>query len=118
MFKRLVSWFILVPLSLLLVVFALANRQVVTVNFDPFSLPSPLLGSAQVPLFIIIYGALIFGIVLGGIAAWFAQRGQRRQKRLWRRQARTLEKERSDDVRGAGATGKQNTRQNTLVDVS
>ena len=103
MFKRLVSWFILLPLSLVLVVFALANRQMVTVNFDPLSLPSPLLPSFRVPLFIVIYLVLIAGIFLGGFAAWFAQRGQRRQKRLWRRQARTLEQERKSVESAGGA---------------
>ncbi len=95
MFKRLVGWFILLPLSLVLVIFALANRQVVEVNFDPLSLPSPLLPSLQIPLFVVIYAVLIIGVFLGGVAAWFAQRDQRRQKRLWRRQARQLEQERN-----------------------
>ncbi|VAW20537.1 hypothetical protein MNBD_ALPHA12-712 [hydrothermal vent metagenome] len=96
MFKRLVSWFILVPLSLLLVVFALANRQLVVVNFDPLPLQTPLLAAVEVPLFVVIYGVLIAGIFLGGFAAWFAQSTQRRQKRLWRRQARNLEKQRDN----------------------
>ena len=113
MFKRLVSWFILVPLSLVLVIFALANRQAVTVNFDPLPLQTPLLGSIEVPLFVVIYGVLIAGIVLGGFAAWFAQRGQRRQKRLWRREARTLEKQRKNIERPEGAASKT-----TLIDAS
>lgn len=117
MFKRLVGWFILLPLSLVLVIFALANRQLVEVNFDPLSLPSPLLPSLKVPLFLVIYAVLITGVFLGGFAAWFAQRGQRRQKRLWRRQARTLEKERST-INQKASHGPGTPEKRTLFDPS
>jgi len=117
MFKRLVSWFILVPLTLVLVVFALANRQFVRVNFDPLSPQNPLLPSLEIPLFVVIYAVLIVGVFLGGFAAWFAQRGQRRQKRLWRRQARQLEQERKS-LNEKAKRSTPSPEQNALIDAS
>jgi len=69
----------------------LANRQVVEVRFDPFFAANPLIAPIHVPQFLLIYAMLIAGIVLGGIASWFAQGKQRREKRHWRRKARELE---------------------------
>ena len=35
MLRRIVGWVVLVPLCLVMIVFALANRQLVVVNFNP-----------------------------------------------------------------------------------
>ncbi|MCB9992682.1 MAG: LapA family protein [Hyphomicrobiaceae bacterium] len=91
--RRLIGWFLLLPLSLVLIVFALANRQTITLNFDPTSETSPLIPPVHVPLFLLIYVLLIAGILLGGVATWFTQGKQRREKRHWRKHAARLEKE-------------------------
>ncbi len=93
MIKRLTGWLILAPLSLVLIVFALANRQMVEVRFDPFSSTSPLVAPVEVPMFVVIYVVLLFGVILGGVATWFTQGRQRREKRQWRREAKKLEQE-------------------------
>jgi len=95
MTKRLVGWFVLLPLCLVLAVFALANRHTIEVRFDPLSTANPLVGPIEVPLFLVIYAMLIAGIVLGGLATWFTQGRQRREKRRWRRRATELEGERT-----------------------
>jgi hypothetical protein len=86
MTKRLVGWFLLVPLSAVLIVFALANRHAVVVNFNPFAAisetPAPGLG---VPLFLVIYAVLLVGVLLGGVATWFAQGHHRLEKRRHQR---------------------------------
>lgn len=91
--KRLIGWFILLPISIVLIWFALANRQMVTLNFDPMSQSNPLIPPVQVPLFLFVYLVLILGVLLGGVATWFTQGKQRREKRRWRKQAVQLEKE-------------------------
>ena len=83
MFRRIVSAVILVPLLVILVAFAVANRQTVTVSFDPFNGAEPAL-ALNVPLFIIILLAAIAGVAAGGSATWFRQR-------RWRRAARRHE---------------------------
>lgn len=94
MIKRIVGWFVLVPLCAVLIVFALANRQLVVVNFSPFApsqdLTAPGFG---VPLFLVIFGVLLFGVLLGGIATWFAQGTHRQDERQFRRENERLHRE-------------------------
>ena len=74
---------IIIPLALIFVVFAVANRHFVTVSFDPFNSADPSI-SVSLPLFVLIIAVAISGVVAGGVATWF---GQRR----WRRTARQHE---------------------------
>lgn len=93
MIRRVVGWFVLLPLCALLVVFALANRHTVTVGFDPVSPQSPLVPGFSVPLYVIIYAMLISGILLGGLATWFTQGRVRKERRAYRREATHLAEE-------------------------
>jgi uncharacterized integral membrane protein len=83
--RNIVAALILVPLAVVIVAFAVANRQIVTVSLDPFSAEHPA-ASVTLPLFGLIIVLLIVGVLIGGIAAWL------RQAR-WRRTARRLERE-------------------------
>ena len=74
---------IVIPLALIFIVFAVANRHFVTVSFDPFNSVNPAL-SVSLPLFVLIIAIAILGVVTGSLATWF---GQRR----WRRAARQHE---------------------------
>jgi uncharacterized integral membrane protein len=94
MVKRIVGWLVLVPLCALLIVFALANRQFVALNFNPFVPPDLLQTPGYgVPLFLVIYVVLLVGVMLGGIATWFAQGTHRQRERHWRREAQALNSE-------------------------
>jgi uncharacterized integral membrane protein len=94
MVKRIAGWVVLVPLCVALIVFCLANRQLVVVNFNPFissqELTAPGFG---IPLFLVIFAVLLVGVLLGGVATWFAQAPHRRKERQWRREADQLGKE-------------------------
>ena len=94
MIRRIVGWVVLVPLCLVLIVFALANRQLVVVNFNPL-VPSEALSTPGigVPLFLVLFTVLLFGIVLGGVATWFAQADHRRGERAYRRETERLNRE-------------------------
>jgi uncharacterized integral membrane protein len=94
MIRRIVGWVVLVPLCLVLIVFALANRQLVVVNFNPL-VPSEALTTpgVGVPLFLVLFTVLLFGVVLGGIATWFAQAPHRRDERAYRRETERLNRE-------------------------
>ncbi len=85
MFRKIVTTIIVVPLAAVIVAFAVANRQAVTVSFDPFSATAPAY-AATLPLFAVIFAVLILGVLIGGIAAWLGQ-GK------WRRSARQLDAE-------------------------
>ena len=60
---------ILVPLAIVIVMFAVANREIVTVSFDPFDSAQPAF-ALKMPLFVLIFVLVALGVVVGGIAAW------------------------------------------------
>jgi len=84
-FRKIVTAIIVVPLAAVLVAFAVANRQTVTVSLDPFSSAAPAYATT-LPLFAVIFVVLIIGVLLGGAAAWLRQG-------TWRRSVRRLEAE-------------------------
>ena len=83
MFRKIVTAVIVIPLAAVIIAFAVANRQAVTVSFDPFSSAAPAY-AATVPLFVLIFILLILGVIVGGVAAWLRQA-------KWRRTARRLD---------------------------
>jgi uncharacterized integral membrane protein len=83
--RRIIAAIILVPLVIVIVVFAVANRQNVTISFDPFGGDTPV-ASLSLPLFALILGLLIVGVIIGGVASWLGQ-GK------WRGAARRFERE-------------------------
>ncbi|WP_424983993.1 LapA family protein [Maritalea sp. S77] len=93
MLKRVVTWFFLIPLALLFAFFALANRQEIQLGIDPISPESPFLGPFPVPLFIVIYGALLLGIVLGGVGAYMGQHKKRAELRALRKEHTKLKQQ-------------------------
>ena len=64
---------VLIPLGLIFIVFAVANRHLVTVSLDPFNSSDPSAG-IRLPLFVVIIAVAIVGVVAGGFATWFRQR--------------------------------------------
>ena len=82
--RKFLTAMVLIPLGLIFVVFAVANRHLVTLSFDPFGSGDSAFDLPQVPLFVIIIAALILGVAAGGTATWFRQR-------RWRRAARQHE---------------------------
>lgn len=83
--RKLISIAVLVPLAIAIVMFAVANREIITVSFDPFDTVRPAF-AVKLPLFILIFILVGLGVFVGGIAAWL------RQSR-WRSRARRAEAE-------------------------
>src|SRR6201982_113974 len=86
--RKFFTTLIVVPLGLILIVFAVANRHFVTVSFDPFNSVDPSV-SVSLPLFVLIILVAILGVVAGGCATWFGQRRWRRAARRHEADART-----------------------------
>ena len=94
MVSKIVGWLVLVPLCAVLIAFALANRQLVAVNLNPFGSAAEASAAGYgIPLFVILYIVLLIGVMLGGTATWFAQGHHRRRERHWRREAQQLSQE-------------------------
>jgi len=91
-FLNAVVW---IPLAMVFVVFAVANRHLVTVSFDPFNSNDPGLG-VTLPLFVVIIAVAIFGVVAGGLVTWFGQRRWRRAARQHEADARELRAQLAD----------------------
>jgi uncharacterized integral membrane protein len=86
---------VLIPLGVIFVVFAVANRHAVTVSFDPFNSTDPSLG-VRLPLFVVIVAVAILGVVAGGTATWFRQRHWRRAARQHEADARQMRAQLAD----------------------
>ena len=57
------------------------------------------------PLFVVLYVVLLIGVLLGGIATWFAQGQHRRREKHWRREAHLLNGELEDAAQDAAPAG-------------
>src|SRR4029079_2981448 len=86
--RKFVAIAILVPLAVIIVMFAVGNRQIVTVSFDPFNSANPAV-ALKLPLFILVFVLVAFGVLVGGIAACLRQH-------RWRVRARRAEAEAHD----------------------
>lgn len=82
--RRFLRWAIALPLVVLAVVFAVANRQWVTVSFDPLATPPRVF--TELPLWALFFAGILPGLIVGWGACWLAQ-GK------WRRHARQAQKE-------------------------
>jgi uncharacterized integral membrane protein len=86
--RRFVAIVTLVPLGVILVMFAVANREIVAVSFDPFNSAQPAF-ALKMPLFVLIFVLAGLGVLIGGFSAWLRQH-------KWRMRARQAEAEARD----------------------
>lgn len=81
--RKALNLIILLPLAVILILLSVANRQLVTLAFNPFR-PEDSVLSLQAPFFVFLFIAVMIGIVLGSAATWFAQGKYRRRARTLR----------------------------------
>ena len=98
---------IVLPLAIIIVAFAVANRQSVTVSFDPFSATSPAY-AVTLRLFVLIFVLMILGVLIGGAAVWIGQTRWRRTARKLDGEVRSLHQE-LDSIRRRFAPGSSQT---------
>ena len=89
--RRLLLILIVLPVSAGLVLLAVANRHAVPLVVDPFAGTDAF--SLDVPLFLVVFGAAIVGVLLGGVAVWLGQGRWRRTARSASREARQAKAE-------------------------
>ena len=81
--RKFLKALVLIPIALLLIIFAVANRQIVTFTLDPFGDTTL---AFSLPLFVLAFIFIILGVVTGGVATWLRQH-------KWRRAAHQLDRE-------------------------
>lgn len=93
--RKFLTALVVVPVAILFIVFAVANRHPVTVSFDPFNSSDPSIG-ATLPLFMVLIVIAILGVIAGGTATWIRQRHWRRAARQHEADARRARAELAD----------------------
>ena len=88
----------------ILLAFAFANRQWVTVSFDPFSPVNSAAFALEVPLFVVVIASAMLGIIAGAAATWVSQGRHRRAARRSRAEADRLRAEAERLKAGRSAT--------------
>ncbi|MBE7182944.1 MAG: DUF1049 domain-containing protein [Methylobacterium mesophilicum] len=101
---RIVLVVILVPLAVLLVTLAVANRELVSFTLDPFNPGSAGL-TMTLPFFVWLFLALGLGLLIGSTATWLRQGHYRRLARNRGREAETLRREQAANAAAMAQPG-------------
>ena len=80
MINRFVLAVVFVPLAIVLVALAVANREMVAFTIDPFNPGNPAL-TVTWPFFIFLFAALALGLVIGSLVTWIRQGRHRKLAR-------------------------------------
>lgn len=83
------KWLLLLPLAVIAVGFAVANRHWVEIGVDPTGMIAPGL-TFRAPLFAALVLAVMTGVVIGSAATWLAQGRHRKAARVARAQAQEM----------------------------
>ncbi|WEX09550.1 LapA family protein [Chelativorans sp. AA-79] len=100
MLNRAVLVLIIVPLAIILIALAVANRALMPFTIDPFNPGNPGL-TVEMPLFVYLFLAMILGMIIGGAVTWFRQG---RYRRLARERASEIERLRTRAAPEASTT--------------
>jgi uncharacterized integral membrane protein len=84
---KLVHWLVTLPLAIIVVIFAVSNREGVIVTFWPLPV------SLEAPLYLVVLLALFAGFLVGELVAWINGRRWRREARRRARRIEALERE-------------------------
>ena len=80
---------LLIIIGVPVVALALANKQSVQLSADPFGDANKAL-SLSLPLFLVMFAALVLGMVIGGLLTWIGQSKHRRAARKAKADAASL----------------------------
>ncbi|UJW75835.1 LapA family protein [Rhizobium sp. SL42] len=92
MVRKLFTLVVFIPLGILLIVLAVANRQSVSLALNPFN-PADQALSLSAPLFVLLILAVILGVVIGAVVTWFSQSKYRKRARNESRSAQRWQAE-------------------------
>jgi uncharacterized integral membrane protein len=82
---RLIRLLIAILILAVIVIFAIANREVVQASLAPLPV------TMELPLYGMFLIGLVFGVLIGGFSVWFSYLGKARQARKLRNKVWALE---------------------------
>ena len=91
-FRRVFSWVIGLPVAAIVIAFCVANREWISVSFDPVHRDAPW-ATIAMPQWVLFFAGIFFGLIVGWISAWFNQGKWRKAAREHRAQIRRQEAE-------------------------
>ena len=107
MLNRVVLVLVIVPLAIVFITLAVANRGLAPFTLDPFNPGNPGL-TVELPLFVYLVLALMLGMIVGSAATWLRQG---RYRRLARERALELERlRRQPPLAGSTAVARPDAR--------
>lgn len=90
---------VFVPLGLVFLFFAVANRSAVKIFLDPFPGPEAASPAFEAPLYLVVLASLALGVVAGSLSSWLAHGRYRRAAKVARADAKKARSE-ADQLRG------------------
>jgi hypothetical protein len=89
MYNRFLLVVVFVPLAIVLIALAVANRGLAPFTLDPFNPGNPAL-TVELPLFVLLFAALAIGLIVGSAATWLKQGRYRKLARQRSQEAQIL----------------------------
>jgi len=89
---RFLKYLVLIPVTIVVLAFAYANKHAVIVSIDPVAGDSSQ-WTVKGPLFLVIIASVIVGVVSGAVATWFSQGRHRRLARQLRVEREKLKRD-------------------------
>lgn len=92
---RYIRYAFLMLLAVVLITVAMANRGAVTLHLLPEGIAGfvPLPNALELPLFVIIFGGIVAGLLIGFVWEWFREHKGRADGARARREVKSLERE-------------------------
>ena len=82
---RLIRLIVAILVLAVIVIFAIANREIVEVSYAPLPV------TMELPLYGVFLIGLVFGVLIGGFSVWFSYLAKARQARKLRNKVWALE---------------------------
>jgi len=91
--KKLLSRLLWIPLFAIIVLFLVANRQLVAVSLDPFNAANPAVTTPALFLWVWLILTFFIGFAVGACGMWASGRPRRQQARMERRELKAMRRE-------------------------
>ena len=91
----LLRWSFLTAVGIVLIIVAVANRELVVLRLLPDELAAifPVPGPIELPMFLVIFAGMILGLLIGFVWEWMRERRHRLEAAARRREVARLERE-------------------------